>query len=60
MDRLLTVKDLQDTIGCSRNMAYKLMHSRAFPSFKIGKKYYVSQEKFSKWLDRLENRMFLI
>lgn len=48
---VLTPMDIAEVLGISRNTAYQVVHSRGFPSFKIGKQYRVSRDKFLSWLD---------
>ena len=55
---LLTVKDLVQLLKIGRDTAYALMHSSAFPSMKIGGRYYVTQEELQKWLDKQEYKCF--
>jgi excisionase family DNA binding protein len=37
MDRLLTVRDVQDRLSVSRSMAWKLVYSGQLPYVKIGR-----------------------
>ena len=55
---LLTVKDLVQLLKIGRDTAYALMHSSAFPSMKIGGRYYVTQEELQKWLDKQAFKCF--
>lgn len=48
---VLTPMDVAEVLGISRNTAYQVVHSRGFPSFKVGKQYRVSRDKFLSWLD---------
>lgn len=41
---MLTTKDLQVILKIGRDHAYALMRSKAFPSMKIGARYYVTKE----------------
>lgn len=47
---MLDTKDLQEVLKMGRNNAYSLMKSECFPSIKIGKKYYVSEESLKAWI----------
>ena len=47
---MLTTKDLQRTLKIGRDRAYALMRPKAFPSMKIGARYYVTQEALDEWL----------
>jgi excisionase family DNA binding protein len=48
--QVYTVKDIQAILDISRNTAYELVKSRAFPVIKLGDTYRVSKEAFNKWL----------
>jgi len=47
---LLTVKDLQELLNIGRDKAYSLMHSKSFPSMRLGRKYYVQEQALQEWL----------
>ena len=47
--KYLTVNDIRQTFGCSKNKAYKIINIKGFPKLKIGKNYYIDQEAFLKW-----------
>lgn len=50
-ERYLTQKDLQDIIPTlGRTGAYALMRRDDFPSFRIGRKLFVAESAFHKWL----------
>ena len=49
---LLTVKDLQKTLKIGRDMAYGLMHSKAFPAIKLGGRYFVEEEALKEWVQK--------
>ena len=51
---LLTVIELRNKLGIGRDKAYALMRSSAFPSIKLGKQYYVTEEALKNWLHRME------
>lgn len=57
---LLTVKDLQSQLGIGRDTAYALMHSRAFPSIQIGRRYYVTREALEQWLSQNTYKSFAL
>ena len=57
---LLTVKDLQNLLKIGRDTAYALMHASAFPSIKIGGRYYVTKEALNKWLEKSENKKIIL
>lgn len=52
MCQYYTVKDIQQIIGCGRDVAYALVHSKSFPSTKIGKTYYIDKVEFERWRKR--------
>ena len=47
---MLTVKDLQELLKIGRDKAYSLMHSKSFPSMRLGRKYYVQEQALQEWL----------
>ena len=49
----LTPKDVQDLTGLGRDTVYALFRAKHFPSFKIGKNYYIKDDDFKKWENRL-------
>jgi len=50
-DTLYDVDDLCKIIkGVGKNTIYELMRSKQFPSFKVGRKWYVERERFHKWI----------
>ena len=49
----LTPKDIQEKTGLGRDTVYALFRKKHFPSFKIGKNYYILDEDFNKWENRL-------
>lgn len=57
---VLDVKELQEALGIGADTAYCLMRSEAFPSMKIGKRYFVEREALKQWLQRHRGREFLI
>lgn len=57
---LYSVKELQNILNIGRDTCYSLVKSKAFPSIKIGKRYFVSQESLAKWLATYEHKEFKI
>ena len=55
---MLTTKDLQQILKIGRDRAYALMRSRAFPSIKIGARYYVTKEALEEWLRQYAYKTF--
>ncbi len=55
---LLGTKDLQKELNVGRDRAYNLMHAKAFPSIKIGGRYYVAPEELKKWIQQYTYREF--
>ncbi len=45
----LSVKDLQKKLGMGHNAAYALMSLKGFPSFKIGRKYFVEENDLHEY-----------
>lgn len=47
----LTVKDLQSALGISRPVAYELVNTKNFPSFRIGRVIRIPKDEFRRWLE---------
>lgn len=60
MGTLLTTKELQQRLRISQDKSYALMHAAAFPSIKIGGRYYVEDSKLQEWLDRYAHKSFTL
>ena len=48
--KILTVKEIKQILGCGINRAYDIVQQDDFPKIKIGKRYYIPQDEFEKWL----------
>lgn len=57
---VLTVSDIANVLGISRNTAYQHIHEKGFPAFVVGGKeqrngkkklYRISKAKFLEWLE---------
>jgi predicted DNA-binding transcriptional regulator AlpA len=49
---ILNANAIAQTLGISRAGAYELMHSKGFPTLRIGKRMMVSKEHFIQWIER--------
>ena len=48
----LSAEDVAQVLGISRANAYALMHSKGFPTIKIGKRMTVPKDKLIEWIDK--------
>jgi len=48
----LTVDGLMKYLGIGRRLAYELVNSDGFPSFRIGKKILVNVDKLQEWIEQ--------
>lgn len=48
---MLNADTLAETLGISRAGAYELMHSKNFPTLRIGKRMMVSKQQFIQWIE---------
>ena len=48
----LSAEDVAQVLGISRANAYTLMHSKGFPTIKIGKRMSVPKDKLIEWIDK--------
>lgn len=49
---LWNLKDIQNFFNCGRNKALKIMQLKSFPSFQIGRTYYVAEDEVYKWIQK--------
>ncbi len=47
----LSANQVAQVLGISRANAYVLLHSKDFPTIRIGKRMIVPKDKFLKWMD---------
>ena len=47
----LSAEDVAQVLGISRANAYALMHSKGFPTLKIGKRMTVPKDKLIEWME---------
>ena len=53
---VLTVKDVQEHLHIGKNQAYNLFNwDNTFPSFKIGNKNVILEDKYIEWLNKKSN-----
>ena len=48
----LSAEDVSQVLGISRANAYALMHSKGFPTLKIGKRMTVPKDKLIEWMEK--------
>jgi len=48
--KVLSVKDLQQTLGIGRNAAYELVNRADFPTIRIGQSIRIPAKDFEEWL----------
>ena len=48
----LSAEDVSQVLGISRANAYALMHSKGFPTMKIGKRMSVPKDKLIAWMEK--------
>lgn len=46
---MLSVKDVQQIMGVSKNLAYKLVSQHDFPKITINGRYYIPYDGFLSW-----------
>lgn len=57
---VLTTKDVSTILKLGRDKTYALMSSKNFPSYKIGKQYFVTDETLYKWLRNANGKTIII
>ena len=46
-----TVDEIRQMLGIGKNEAYRLTHSKTFPSIRIGNRIVIPKEAFHNWLN---------
>lgn len=55
---VITTEKLRHILGIGRDRAYALMRSPGFPSTKLGKTYFITNDKLNKWLETYAGREY--
>lgn len=58
--KVLTAKDVSDILKLGKNQTYILMNSNAFPSYKIGRKVFVTDEALEEWLKKIQGKTIVV
>ena len=58
--RLLNVREAQSILRTGRDKTYALMRAKAFPSIKIGGRYFVEAEALEEWIRKYQYKEFKI
>ena len=58
--KVLTAKDVSDILKLGKNQTYMLMNSKSFPSYKIGKKFFVTDEALDEWLKKIQGKTIVV
>ncbi|MBO5383372.1 MAG: helix-turn-helix domain-containing protein [Ruminococcus sp.] len=54
--KIYTTKEVGRILNLGKNATYKLMNSKSFPSYRINRKLFVSEEDLYKWIDTIKGR----
>lgn len=52
LPNLLTASDVKAYLKCNDTTLYALLKRRDFPSFRVGKKYYINEDEFKDWMNK--------
>lgn len=60
MEKMLTVKDIQEHLHIGHNKAYALIRLKGFPKVKLGGTYVIPESKYEKWIeDHIKSQIIL-
>ena len=60
MEKLLTIKDVQEHLQLGRNRVYQLIKIDSFPKIKIGNTYRIPKREYLEWVqNNIEKTVFL-
>ena len=57
---MYTPKDIMKVFNMNRQRVYDMFRQDTFPSIRIGKRHYISEEAFNKWLKEYEGKEFFL
>ena len=52
LPQLLTPHELAEAMGISLPFCYKLIRTKGFPSFRVGKKWLIKRKLFDEYIDK--------
>lgn len=58
MQAIYTAQDLCKILKIGKNTAYELVKSQGFPSYRINRKYFVTEEALNSWLSSVKGKEF--
>lgn len=59
MEKLtMTVSDLRQALGISKNSAYELVNRADFPKIRMGRKILIPREALNRWLEAQTEGVF--
>jgi len=59
LPKLLTPKDVQAYLHIGDAKLYNLMKQKNFPSFRLGRQYYILEDKFIEWMEMKTKKLFV-
>lgn len=60
MQQIISLKQLSDILGISDSEIRKLIRENRIPYFKIGYRYMFKVDSINKWIDRKENKNYIL
>lgn len=51
LPEIISVKDIQNHLGISKNRAYDLIKLKGFPRLQLGHRFYIPKDQYLKWID---------
>lgn len=52
LPNLMTPQELMAYLRCSKKTAYDLCKRRDFPSFRVGKLFYIKSDELAAWIEK--------
>ena len=54
--KILNSKEIMQKLRIGKSTLYQLLKDPDFPTYKIGRKYYASEEEIDKWIVNKQNK----
>lgn len=60
LDRMLKPKDIAKHLGCSMTTAYAIVSQKDFPKIMIGKRAYIPEDAYLRWIKNYIGKQYIL
>jgi predicted DNA-binding transcriptional regulator AlpA len=59
-EQMMTIKDLQNALKCSKTFAYEIVRQPDFPKIKINSRYIIPVSAYNQWVKQYTCKSFAL